>query len=132
MLKLDRLVKHTELGKSFAPKVSISPNGMISLSDAVTRKYDVGAYQYAVLYYDPQEQLVVIQLTNDKEEGTIKLRKRTTGAYIAGASFLGNFDIKLGATTIYDLQQDKESGFLFLDLKTGKQRKPAKPNGEEN
>ena len=123
MLNLDRLVKHTAVGKSFTPKISMSPSGLISISDAATKKYDVEKYEYAILYYEPQDKFVVIQLTNEKELGTIKIRQRTTGAYIAAASFMGNFEICLDATTIYDLQRDTESGLLYFDLKNGTARK---------
>lgn len=123
MLNLDKLVKHTAVGKSFAPKVSLSSGGLVSISDAATRKYNIDKYEYAILYYEPEENLVVIQLTSDKEQGTMKIRHRPTGAYIAAASFIGNFEISLDATTIYDLQLDKDSGYLFFDLNKGTARK---------
>ena len=133
MLNINRLVKHTGTGKSFAPKVSLSTGGLISISEAATKKYSVEAYEYAILYYDPESNLVVIQLTGEKEAGTIKIRQRTTGAYIAAASFLGNFEIKLGATTVYDLQRDVDSGFLYFDLNIGTARKaPRKTAKSQN
>jgi len=135
MLNIDRLVKHTGTGKSFAPKVSLSSGGLISISDAATKKYGVDTFDYAILYYDPEASLVVIQLTNEKEPGTMKIRHRITGAYIAAASFIGNFEIKISATTMYDLLRDTESGLLYFDMNNGTARKPprktAKSQNEE-
>lgn len=130
MLNLDNLVKHTGVGKSFATKVSLSPSGLISISDAAVKKYEVDKAEYAVLYYEPQEKLVVIQLTNARAEGTIKIRQRLTGAYIAGASFVGNFEITLDATTTYDLQADQATGFLYFDLNKAKARRPARKSAK--
>ncbi|MBV9851928.1 MAG: hypothetical protein JO250_19865 [Armatimonadetes bacterium] len=118
-----RFIKHTEVGKRFLPRVSMSKDGLISFSDAATKRYSLDKYQFIVLYYDPQARHVGIEPVNDENaEGAIKLRQRDTGAYAAGKSFVGKFDIVLSATNTFDLNKDEETGFLYFDLNRGTPR----------
>ncbi len=124
-------IKHTDVGKSFLQRASISPRGLVSLSDPVVRKYADKKPEYSVLYYEPESKLVGIEFADEPTEGAIKVRYRPTGAYIAAASFLGRFDLAITATTMYDVTKDLESGFLVLDLTQGKVRNSAKEQDED-
>ncbi len=127
-----RFIKHTEVGKRFLPRVSMSQDGLISFSDAATKKYNINEFQFVVLYYDPEARHVGIELINDeKAEGAIKLRLRETGAYAAGKSFVGKFEISLTATTTYDLNKDEETGFLFFDMNKGSARRAGSSNDQD-
>lgn len=102
----------------------MSQDGLISFSDAATKKYGLDQFSFIVLYFDPEAQQVGIEGTNDENaEGAIKLRQRNTGAYAAGKSFIGRFDINLAATTMYDLTKDEETGFFIFDLNKGSLRR---------
>jgi hypothetical protein len=113
-------IKHTEVGKRFLPRVSMSQGGLISFSDAATKRFGLDRHGFVVLYYDPDTKRVGIELTNEeKAAGAIKIRLRSTGAYVAGKSFVGKFDIKLSGTTAYDVEIDEESQLLVFDLNKG-------------
>ena len=102
----------------------MSQDGLISFSDAATKKYGLDKYSFIVLYFDPDARQVGVEVTNDeKAEGAIKLVQRNTGAYAAGKSFVGKFDINLPATTMYDLTKDEETGFFIFDLSKGTSRR---------
>lgn len=125
-------IKHTEVGKRFLPRVSMSQDGLISFSDAATRKFALDQHKFIVLYYDPDIRRVGIELIDDEQAaGAIKLRLRETGAYAGGKSFVGRFEITLRATTTYDLTKDEESGFLVFDLDKGLERRGGS-NDQEN
>ena len=123
MLNIQNLTKHTGVGKSYVVKVSLSKRGMISITDGAVRRYGLADKDWAVLYYDNTDNIVVIEPKAEKVEDALKLRKRTTGAYIAAQSFVGNFQIELKGTTVCELKRDAESGFLYFELNTGKVRK---------
>ncbi|MBV9868019.1 MAG: hypothetical protein JO316_21900 [Abitibacteriaceae bacterium] len=116
-------IKYTETGRSFAPKVSINRTGLISFSDGARKRFNLDAYQFCVLYYEPETYRIGIELTNDgKAEGIKRLRLRSTGADIAAKSFVDFFALPLKGTTICDLSKDEDSGLLTFDLSRGKVR----------
>jgi len=125
-----RLIKFVDVGKSFLPRISLSPTGLLSISDAARKKYSFDDYQYVVLYSAPDENYVVLELTNEVGEGAIQIRKRPTGAYLAAGSFVGKFEISVDVTTIYDLRplQEKPEGMedsilLYFELSKGTGRR---------
>lgn len=122
--------QHTEVGKSFLAKVSLSPRGQISLSDGAVKKFGLIQYRYVSLWFNDDTDEVGIQLLGEKGQASVKIVHRTTGAYIAAASFMGKFGIKLAATTIYDLEQDAENGMLVFDLNKGKARGPGRKQAD--
>lgn len=117
-------VRFTEVGKSFAARVSISVRGMVSFNEGARHKFKLDEYEYCVLYYDKEENLVGVELTKDKtSEGAIKLRKRVTGADVGAKSFLHYFDIVPETTTMYEIDAGEEYNWIIIDLKTGRKRK---------
>jgi hypothetical protein len=120
-------VKFTETGKSFTPKATISPRGMISFNDGSRRKYKLDAYKCCVLYYDYEDKKVGIELTNDESaEGAVKLRLRATGADIGAKSFIDFFEIAPEVTTMYFVTSGNEENWLVIDLGKGRERKGKK------
>jgi hypothetical protein len=113
-------------------KVSLNQRGLISISDGGVRRYGLEKYDYAVLYYDEIDKIVVIEPVTAKIEGAMKLRKRDTGAYIAAQSYVGRFQIELPRTTTYDLLRDKDSGMIYFELKKGRQRAASDPSGDDD
>ena len=118
-------IKYTERGRSYAPKASISRSGMLSFSEGARRRFDMDKYSHCVLYYDPEDRKVGLQLTNDADaEGARKLRLRTTGADVAAKSCVDYFDLMIGGTTSYSVDLDVSTGYVTIDLNTGKSRAP--------
>lgn len=117
-------VRFTEIGKSFKPKATITTGGVISLNEGAKKGLDIDNYIYCILYYDDDGKQVGIQLTNDQnEEGAIKIRKRKTGADIGAKSFLTRFKIDVQTTTMYHIDKDVVTGWLIIDLSSGRERK---------
>lgn len=117
-------VKFTETGKSFTPKATISPRGMISFNDGSRRKYKLDNYKFCVLYYDGETKKVGVELTNDENsEGVVKLRLRVSGADIGAKSFIDFFEIAPNATTMYAVTSGNEDNWMVIDLNKGRERK---------
>lgn len=120
-------VKFTEVGKSFMARVSISPRGMLNMTDGARRKYEVDKYDHCVLYYDAEEQVIGMEMTQDEHaEGAIKIRKRETGADLGIKSFLDYFDIVPAKTSMYEIEQGQAPNWINIKLKTARERKEGK------
>lgn len=116
-------LKHVVTRKSYTPRISLSSNGFLGLSDAAVRKYRLQDYKYIVMYYDPDRNVAAIEPINDENaEGAMKLRHRDQGANVSARSFLENFEIVIPATTSYALDKDRETGYLIFDLGKGRIR----------
>ncbi len=116
-------IKFTESGRSFAPKATISTHGALSFNEGACSRFGIKTHEAVVLYYDPEEFLIGIELTQDKTvEGARPLRKRTMGADLAIKPFLDRWDIFPKGTTSYPLVMDEETGLLIVDVKRGTRR----------
>jgi hypothetical protein len=116
-------VKYTGGVRSYVPRVSISKSGMLSFNEGAKQRFRIGEHGYCVLYYDPDTRRVGIELVNDENvEGARRLRHRDTGSDLAVKSFLDFFDIGVERTTSYPITRDDETGYLVLDLTTGRER----------
>jgi hypothetical protein len=106
------------LGKSGKPMVSIWRQGQISFNTAAMQAYKLKEYNYAVLYYDEDAKAVGIMLTNDgKEDGAIKLIKRTSGGFsVSGKRFLHFHKISYEKTASYPVEWDDESKLYVFKL----------------
>jgi len=110
--------KFTESGRGFKPQASIWTRGQISFNQGAAKRYNIDSYKYAVLYYDPEEKLVGIELTNDDQaEGIHKIRVRKSGTMVSAKAFLDYNDMDLSETRKYTLRKDDATGFLVIDLK---------------
>lgn len=113
--------KFTETGKGFAPKVSIWSRGQIGFNKGAIKRFKVDQYTYAIFYYDEENELIGIELTNDKnDDGLHKVNVRTSGVMISAKAFLDYHGIDLTATRQFDLKKDDESRLLVIDLKDSK------------
>lgn len=123
MLRLDKLQKHTGVGRSYVTRISLSPRGLISITNGAVQRYGLLDKEWAELYYDSEDRIVALKPLVAKTDDALKLRKRDTGAYVAAQSFVGCFQIVLTKTTSYDLKIDTESGLLYFELDKGRERK---------
>jgi hypothetical protein len=113
----------TQVGKSFHSKASISNRGIIGFTNGARNKYDMGSYKSAILYFDNETNKVGIELKPEEQENAIKLRLRDTGADIFAKSFFDYFRINIDKTKSFDLTKDDQTGYLIIDLSSGRERK---------
>jgi hypothetical protein len=86
--------KFTQTGQRFKPKISIWEGGQIGFNQGAMKRYKLDNFQYAILFFDREENRIGIKFTNtEKEEGVIKFNHRKTGGVISGKAFLDFYDI---------------------------------------
>ena len=125
-------VKFEATGKSFAPRASLNSRGYLSFNNGAQRRWKIDQYEYAVLHYDPDEKKIGIEFTNVVAKGTIKMRKRPTGATIGAKAFMDYFDIKIETTKSYDIESAGEDSFVSIDLNKGVERKARDAEDDED
>lgn len=120
-------VKFTEVNKSFVARVSISPRGMLNFTDGARKRYHLDDYDFCVLYYDNDDQIIGVELTRDEQaEGAIKIRKRITGADLGIKNFLDYFGIVPKKTSMYEIEQGDPQNWINIKLGTARERKEGK------
>ena len=125
-------VKFTETGRSYSPKVSISPRGLIGFSQGARKRFMLDTYVACVLYFDADTRQVGIEFTTDIEaEGAIKLRLRSIGADISAKSFLTFYNILPLVTVMYSAQADAQPNWMIVELDKGTARKSGSLEEEE-
>jgi len=105
------------------PKAAIWSSGQIGFNQGAVKEFNLSKYNYAILYYDRDSNIIGVEFTNDeKAEGAHKLigRKGSTGTSFSAIAFLKNYKIDFGETIQYDLTYDKENGLYVFDLKQQK------------
>lgn len=120
-------VKFTEVNKSFVARVSISPRGMLNFTDGARKRYSLDFYDFCVLYYDRDAQIIGVQLVADEHtDGAIKIRKRITGADVGIKNFLDFFGIAPKKTSMYEIEQGETKDWINIKLNTARERKEGK------
>lgn len=110
-------------GRSFSPKATISRHGTFSFNEGACARFKVKEYDAVVLWYDADNGRIGVQLVTDlREEGAIKLRKRDMGADFSAVKFLDRYDERPDHTTTFPIARDAETEFLVIDLATGVER----------
>lgn len=127
-------VRFTEVNKSFVARVSISPRGMLNFTDGARKRYNLDSYDFCVLYYDKDAQIIGVELTGDEQaEGAIKIRKRLTGADLGIKNFLDFFGIVPKKTSMYEIEQGETESWINIKLNTARERKEGKKDeSDEN
>lgn len=117
-------VRFTKTGRSYVPNVSIWSRGQIGFSVGAVNRFRLDQYDYVVFLFDPEEKKIGFLFTTDeKEEGAIKLNKRSTGIMAGAKSFLDFHDIDYSETAQYTLSHDKENNLLIISLGERKMKK---------
>jgi hypothetical protein len=105
-------------GRGYTPKVSIWLRGQIGFNHGAVQKYNISDWDYAILYFDKDEQKIGIKFTNDaSEKGVCKITKGKTGAFISAKPFLSYYDISHEKTKKYDVEFDDENDMYVVSLK---------------
>ena len=102
----------------YTPKIGIWKRGQIGFNQVAVDKFELDKYEYAILYYDPDNKRIGFQFTNDeKEEGVSKIIKRKSGGFsISGTAFLKNYNIDYTETKQYDAKYDENSSMCYIQL----------------
>lgn len=110
--------RFTQTGQRFKPKISIwGKGGQIGFNQGAINRYNLGSYQYAILFFDRENNKIGIKFTNDnKEEGVIKFKIRATGGVIAGKAFMDCYGIDYSKTKNFDMIFDEENGLYVINL----------------
>lgn len=104
------------------PKISIWSRGQIGFNSSAIIKYNLNDFDYAVIFFDKETNMVGIMLTNDKKEpGAMKLVKRKSGGFSFSAqAFLNFYNIDHSKTKKYDLKYDESENLYTFQLEQWK------------
>lgn len=104
-------------GRGYFPKVSIWSKGQIGFNQGAVDKFNLSNFEYAILFYDKENQKIGIKFTNEKEEGVVKVVKRPgSGMSFSAKAFLDFYGIDyLSKQKKYMLHYDRENNLYILN-----------------
>jgi len=103
-------------GRGYTPKASIWGKGQIGFNKGATERYNLDNFEYAVLFYDKENQKIGVRFTNKKEDGIVKIVKRTgSGLSLSAKAFLDFYNIDYSKKTKYNLIYDNENDLYILN-----------------
>jgi len=107
-------IKFSETARSYKPKASIRANGTIGFNSGAVAKFNLRSYNYVLLFYDKDTNLVGVKPTKTEEEGAHRINRGKTGAWISCRRFFDYFGIATDGTKRYDARwDDKEKMIVF-------------------
>jgi len=130
---MDGFEKFTQVGSSFASKMTIRKDGYLGWSQGAANKFGIdGEGYYAIFFYHSGKRLVGIKITHDSsEEGAVKIqwRKQSKGAVIQCSirSFLDFYGIDYSETVSYEPELDGPSELILIRLDNPKEMKSRAP-----
>lgn len=82
-------VKHTQVGKRFEERITITRSNHIGFPTQFYKDNDVANFKYTVLFYDKDNNAIGIKFTNEQEDGAISIARHNKGygGYISATSF---------------------------------------------
>jgi hypothetical protein len=108
--------KFTDTKSSFFAKATIRRTGQIGFNAGAINALKITEFVYAILYFDPEQRIVGIELTNTDGPGAIEIKKSETNTFVRARNFCDRFDIDYEESRTYRLLRDPESGFLYFSL----------------
>lgn len=105
-----------EIGRSFAPKVSIRTNGQLGFSQGAVVRFEIGSYKYCQLYFDKHSNRIGLKFTNEDDEMVANIFNKRNNCYIAAKTFLDYYNIDYGKTRSFTLLRDEDSEMIVIDL----------------
>lgn len=111
-----KFVRFTETDASFLAKAAIRQTGQLGFTAGAVNRYRIGDFDFAVLYFDAENRVVGIELTKERGEGAIPIKKSKTNTYIRAKNFCDRFEIDYSRSHRYDLRRDDQTGFLYFEL----------------
>jgi len=83
----------TSFGSKFSSKISLGATGGFGFSSGFYNRYNLKDSIALKLFYDKSKMAVGFKFLKAAESGTVKLKPRATGGYVAARSFLGKYGI---------------------------------------
>lgn len=122
--------RFTDTEASFAARITVRQTGQLGFNVGAINRYKIREYRYAILYFDPENRVVGLELTNDRESpGAIEIKQSDSNTYIRAKNFCDRFGIEYETMSRHELKRDSESKYLYFVLDE-KQDEP--DDGEEN
>lgn len=112
--------RFTRTGKSYKPKISIRSNGQMGFNQGAIKKFELGNFQYVILFFDNVNQRIGFKLTNEEEEGICKLKVRKSNASVSAKAFLDYYSIDYSKTRRLEAMQDEKEEMIVISLNVEK------------
>src|SRR5271166_2866201 len=109
-------IKFTEVDSSFAARVTIRQTGQIGFNSGAINRFGIKEKAFVVLYFDQRNRAVGLELTNDRCEGAIEIKKSESNTFLRGKNFCDRFGIDYQRARRYELLQDDGTGILYFEL----------------
>lgn len=113
-----RFEKFEDVGKSYAPVVTIRSAGQIGLLTGAVNRFGIEkeTHEYAELYYSKDGNAIGIKPLKEPTDSAIKLRYNGEAADISAKSFLDKFGIDYTETKRYSAEWDSEKEMVIVHL----------------
>jgi hypothetical protein len=109
--------RFTEVGRIFRPRASIRSNGQLGFNHGCVKRFDMDKFSHVVLFFDPETARIGIKLTNEKDElGACTLITHAGSGTVSARGFLECYSLALKKTTQFDIERDKETGYLVMEV----------------
>jgi hypothetical protein len=84
----------TSFGSKFSSKISLGLSAGFGFSAGFYNRYNLKDSTALKMFYDKDKMAVGFKFLKSVENGSVKLKQRTTGGYVAARSFLGKYGIE--------------------------------------
>lgn len=108
--------KFTHVDTSYSARVTIRQTGQIGFNGGAINRFFRPDQTHCVLYFDPIERVVGIELVSGLCDGAIEIKRGDTNTYIRSKNFCDRYGIDYRKPHRFALQLDQETGFLYFKL----------------
>jgi len=108
--------KFTETETSFDARVTIRRTGQIGFNAGAKNSYNIGDYEFVVLYFDREKRAVGLELTNEQVPGAITRKKSAANTYVRAKNFCDRYQMDYSESRKFALRKDAETGYLYFCL----------------
>jgi hypothetical protein len=123
--------KFTDTDTSFAARVTIRRTGQIGFNTGAINSFGVRDAEYCILYFDPENRVVGMELTKEKCEGAIQIKKSDANTYVRAKNFCDRYTIDYSKSHRYELKRESATGFLYFELDREQAADEENGDGEE-
>ena len=108
--------KFTDTDKSFAAGITIRQTGQFGFNAGAINRFRINDFSFAVLYFDPRQRVVGIQLLREAAEGAIEIKKSESNTYVRAKNFCDRYEISYEDSHRFELRKDEETDLLYFEL----------------
>jgi hypothetical protein len=123
--------KFTETDTSFAAKVTIRRTGQMGFNTGAINSFRVRDSDFCILYFDPKNRVVGMELVKESCEGAIQIKKSDANTYVRAKNFCDRYAIDYVKSHRYELKKDSGTGFLYFELDQEEAADEESSDGEE-